>query len=139
LLTEKSGPALEYKEIEKQTNDLLYKGVIPNNIGLEFWYTSSFETMHNIKNQCIDLVLKCANNFGNIPQSIITLQNRSLFDPTQLLNEIIDCEYDIVTWENIPCQYMIETNLKFDEFKNTDFHALRKSNNLKNKIKKNII
>lgn len=134
LQTENCDPALEYQQVELAASELFYKGTLPNSIGLEFWYSKSFEIMHGIKDQCSTLALKAATNFGAVPPGIMNLQQSFLFDSTQSCNKIVQSEYDINSWQNIPCQYAITTNLSVEELKNTNFHFLRRTNNLKNKI-----
>jgi putative methyltransferase len=136
LQTQTSSPALEYQSVEKEITQLLTQGRLNNNMGLEFWYTKSFELLHKVKNQCVDISLQCANNFGSIPSSIQNLQQAFLFDSNQPVNQMIECEYDIDLWTPAKTQYTIKSNIDLSQINDMSFHVLRKSDCLKNSIEK---
>jgi hypothetical protein len=136
LQTQTNAPALEYQSVEKEITQLLTQGRLNNNMGLEFWYTKSFELLHKVKNQCVDISLQCANNFGSIPLSVQNLQPAFLFDGNQPVNRLIKCEYDIDTWELVNSQYAIKSTMDLSQFNDMSFHVLRKSDCLKNTIEK---
>jgi len=136
LQTSNTAPAQEYQAVEKEIVQLLTQGHLNNNMGLEFWYTKSFEILHGVKDQCVELALDCAEYFGQIPDSIKLLQQMFLFDSNQEINRQVKSEYDIETWNKIDREYLIKSNIDLSKFNDMGFHVLRKSDCLRNRIER---
>lgn len=137
IKTEKTCIFEEYQEMISATKDLLTIGRFENlNVGVNHIAFYHYAPFYHKKSQLVDLAIKVAETFGEIPEEFKNLQHNFVFDQSHPKVRTIVLPYDLETWENVPTSYQVQTRI--DNFEPTYFQLIlqRKRGNMKNLIEK---